>query len=97
MNTAPRSPEELLLDIRGQICPSSLLTALREVNRHQQLLREQQGILVILSDHRDATVTIPEMVKNMGYQVQIFHEAGHYRIVIGTMMQHSESTPPAGD
>ncbi|OQX19936.1 MAG: tRNA methyltransferase [Desulfobulbaceae bacterium A2] len=80
--TAPPACQELLLDIRGQICPSSLLTALREINQRRHDLRTGQCRIVVLSDHRDATVTIPEMVHNMGYQVQVARESGYYRIEI---------------
>ncbi|OQX20378.1 MAG: hypothetical protein BWK76_01385 [Desulfobulbaceae bacterium A2] len=77
------SLQELLLDIRGQICPSSLLTALREINLRQNDLRARRCRIIVLSDHRDATVTIPEMVKNMGYAVRVTQESGAYRIEIG--------------
>lgn len=71
------------LDIRGQICPSSLLTALREVNEHQSSLRTGTLVLLILTDSRDAATTIPNTVGNMGYAVTVEREDQHYRITIG--------------
>lgn len=69
-------------DICGQICPSALLTALREVNQNKKTL--QRGILklVFLTDNRDATSTIPGAVTNMGYEVKVTKDQGCYRIEI---------------
>ncbi len=74
--------EQRLLDIRGQICPSTLLTTLRQVNINKAELQGGRLCLVILTDHRDATATIPDMVKNMGYMVLVSNESGYYRIEI---------------
>ena len=71
------------LDVRGQICPSTLLTALREVNRHKAALQAGELQLVILTDNRDATATIPNAVDNMGYPVSVEREVNHYRITVG--------------
>lgn len=70
------------MDIRGQICPSSLLLVLREVNqRHRELLAGDL-CLVILTDNRDATGTIPDAVSNMGFFAEVEKIAGSYRITI---------------
>ena len=71
------------LDIRGQICPSTLLTALREVNLRKDALKTGASQLVILTDDRNATATIPNAVDNMGYPVTVLREDGHYRITVG--------------
>lgn len=77
------------MDIRGQLCPSSLLLALREVNRqHQELLTGHLRIM-ILTDNRDATGTVPEAVRNMGLDAKVEKAEGYYRISIE---QQSEST-----
>ena len=73
----------LTLDIRGQICPSTLLTAVREVNQHRQSLKAGEVQLLILTDNRGATGTIPNAVENMGYPVAVMREDQHYRITIG--------------
>ncbi|PLX85620.1 MAG: sulfurtransferase TusA family protein [Desulfuromonas sp.] len=75
--------EFLYYDLRGQICPSTLLTALREVNRYKGPLRAGGLTLSFQTDNRDSTTTIPDAVRNMGYHVAVTKEKGHYCIVIG--------------
>jgi len=75
--------EQLEFDICGQVCPSTLLTMLREVNRNRQALRSGELRLTIKTDVHDATATIPQIVKNMGYVVKVVKEGGHYSIMIG--------------
>jgi TusA-related sulfurtransferase len=70
-------------DIRGQICPSSLLIVLREVNSRRAELRSGGLRLSFRTDNRDATNTVPMTVRNMGYSVSVTKEQGHYLIVIG--------------
>lgn len=72
----------LEFDIRGQVCPSSLLTALREVGSHKQQLRAGDLALHIRTDARDAAATIPEAVRNMGYAVSVESRDGVYLIVV---------------
>jgi TusA-related sulfurtransferase len=69
-------------DIRGQICPSTLLTALREINTHQEALRDREVRLLFLSDNRDCVTTIPESARNMGYAVDVRRERGCYVIEV---------------
>ena len=71
------------LDIRGQICPSTLLTALRQINANQARLRGGSLRLAILTDNRDATATIPEAASNMGYRTAVAREGAHYVITVG--------------
>ncbi|MCD6527126.1 MAG: sulfurtransferase TusA family protein [Desulfuromonas sp.] len=74
--------ETIEFDICGQICPSALLTALREINAHKKGLKGGTLQLVIKTDARDATRTIPSAVENMGYQVDIEPLDGCYCIRI---------------
>lgn len=74
--------ESLTIDIRGQICPSTLLTALRALNAHRERLRSGELELLILTDARDATGTIPEAAGNMGYQARVESLDRHYSIRI---------------
>ena len=69
-------------DIRGQICPSSLLLALREINAHQEQLRAHAVRLQFLTDNRDCVNTIPESARNMGYAAEVLREQGCYRIEV---------------
>lgn len=76
-------PHELIeIDIRGQICPSCLLTTLREVNQRQAELKAGQVSLRVRTDSRDATSTIPAAVGNMGYPVTVEKKQGYYLILI---------------
>jgi len=75
-------PTILTYDIRGQICPATLLTALREVNGHAAALRHGQVELVFLTANRDSTHTIPASVENMGFRVDIADEGGYYAIKV---------------
>lgn len=72
------------IDLRGQICPSTLLLALREINGSKPDLRSGALKLSFLSDNRDSTVTIPEAAANMGYEVSVTREHEYYRIDIFT-------------
>lgn len=74
--------QEKLFDIRGQICPSSLLIAMREVNANRTQLKTGEMKIVILTDNRDAVSTIPNTVTNMGYTIQVIKEPDHYRLEI---------------
>jgi TusA-related sulfurtransferase len=58
-------------DICGQICPSTLLTALKEINNYSQQLMDGEITLVFYTDNRDAVTTIPESAANMGYTVNV--------------------------
>ena len=73
---------ELVFDLRGRICPSTLLVAMKEMNDHRQQLQQGAVCLRLLLENRDATVTIPEMARNMGYQVELSKEGQHYELVI---------------
>ena len=69
-------------DICGQICPSCLLMTLKEVNQHQDAIRSGQMVFRVMTDNRQATATIPNAVRNMGYAVDVKKSGGHYRITI---------------
>jgi len=77
-------PSEIIeMDIRGQVCPSCLLLALKMVNQQHSGLRSGQVRLAFLTDSRDATGTIPAAVENMGLSTRISKQAGYYRIEVG--------------
>ena len=69
-------------DLRGQICPSTLLTALREINGAKQQLKEAALGLVFLTDNRSSTMHISETAGNMGYKVKVEKMEGFYRVVV---------------
>jgi len=74
--------ETIEIDVCGQICPSSLLTTLREVNNFKQPLRKGEIQLDILTDNHDSTNRVCEAVGNMGYLVNVEDQENHYRISI---------------
>lgn len=69
-------------DIRGQICPSTLLIALKQINMYHQELKEGTLQLEFLTDNRDAVSTIPAAVNDMGYTSSIENTDGYYHLII---------------
>ena len=70
------------MDIRGQICPSCLLLALKEVNDHIKQIKGGESEIRILSDDRHATVTIPDAVEKMGLETSVEKGGGGFEIRI---------------
>jgi len=75
-------PATRTMDIRGQICPSSLLATLKEINDLQGELTRRTLKLSILTDNRDATATVPAAAEKMGYRVSVTRDGSHYVITI---------------
>ena len=82
MDSELKSPQVMEFDIRGQICPATLLMALKEVNRCKEQLQNGELQLVFKTDNRDATITIPDAAENMGYAVSVLRVEDYYAIVI---------------
>ncbi len=76
------TPKEIIIDVRGQVCPSTLLVAMEKMNLHQLDLREGKVILQVLTDNRSAIATIPGTAKNMGYTVTVKDKLSYYDILI---------------
>ncbi len=74
--------ETVEIDIRGQLCPATLLVALREINARADELRKRRLKLCFLIDNRDATGTIPESAENMGYRATVAKQEGWYRVEV---------------
>jgi TusA-related sulfurtransferase len=73
------------LDIRGQICPSCLLLTLKELNRHAAAIRGGGTEIVVTTDDRQATATIPSTADRMGFSTEVSRLDGGYRIrIFGT-------------
>jgi len=75
-------PKLFEMDIRGQVCPSTLLSSLKKINELRKALKEKNVEIVIKTDNRDATNTIPEAVKNMGLAAIVQKVEGYYQIFI---------------
>lgn len=78
--------ETTKIDMRGQLCPATLLVALKEINAHAVRLRTGELTLCFLIDNRDATGTIPESAANMGYAVRVEREQTWYRIEVAARL-----------
>ncbi|HIJ60345.1 MAG TPA: sulfurtransferase TusA family protein [Nitrospirae bacterium] len=73
--------ETTILDIRGQVCPSTLLVSLKEINKHKDSLKSGKSKLKIITDNRDAVTTIPESCKSMGYPCDVEKSVEGYYII----------------
>lgn len=76
------SPETVELDILGQVCPACLLVVLQEVNQRRREIGSGQTRLLIRTDHRNATVTVPESIRKMGYRVEVEKVDNYYQIIV---------------
>jgi hypothetical protein len=70
------------IDIRGQICPSCLLLTLKELNRNSVAVRAGSAEIVVTTDDRQATATIPATADRMGFRTEVDQADGIYRIRI---------------
>ncbi|MCP5277649.1 MAG: sulfurtransferase TusA family protein [Thiobacillus sp.] len=73
-------PETIDIDIRGQLCPSCLLLTLRELNQHVTAIRAGDTEVVVVTDDRQATATIPAAADRMGLMAQVDRLDELYRI-----------------
>jgi TusA-related sulfurtransferase len=74
--------ETIIMDIRGQICPSCLLLTLKQVNENIEQLKQNEAEIRVLSDDRHASSTIPEAVEKMGLSTSVEKTAGGFEIRI---------------
>ena len=82
MPTEKTQVEVIDIDVRGQVCPATLLVAMESMNKYREALRAGTVVLCIRTDNRDATFTIPGTAKNMGYTVSLTKQHGSYEIKI---------------
>ncbi len=82
MEDAPAFGRVIAIDIRGQVCPASLLITLRKINEIKDDIQKCGARLEVLTDNRDSVGTISEAAFNMGYGVGTEKQDGHYRMVI---------------
>lgn len=75
-------PHSINLDIRGQICPSCLLLTLKELNQHGTAIRAGDAEVIVVTDDRQATATIPATAERMGLRCEVAHVDDVYRIRI---------------
>ncbi len=70
------------IDIRGQICPSCLLLTLKELNSNGAAIRAGNAEIVVVTDDRQATATIPATADRMGFRTEVTRLDDLYRIRI---------------
>lgn len=70
------------VNILGQVCPACLLVALKELNHNREKLKKGEVEILIKTDHRDATRTIPDSAKAMGYNVDVKKVDTYYEIKV---------------
>lgn len=74
--------KQFVIDIRGQICPSCLLLTLKEVTSKAIDLETGDFSILVISDDRHATATIPDSVRNMGFSTSVEKTDNGYQILI---------------
>lgn len=70
------------VDMRGQVCPSTLLVTMDSLNKYREGLRKGELLLAIKTDNREATTTIPGTAESMGYVAHVRNIEGYYQIEI---------------
>lgn len=75
-------PTYIPLNIFGQVCPSCLLMTLKTLNLHSSAMRAGHAEIIVMTDDRQATTTIPAAVSTMGYQTDVSRDEKGYRIRI---------------
>lgn len=83
MSIYERSIETIELDILGQVCPACLLVVLKQINQYRERLRNGTARLLVRTDHRDTTRTVPASAQKMGLGVEVRKVATYYEIIIG--------------
>jgi len=76
------TPSVVHIDVRGFVCPSSLLVALRELNKYRESLRKDHFKIELLVDNHDSTNRICEAVKSMGYDFHVTDTDHSYCIAV---------------
>ena len=76
------TPATVQIDVRGFVCPSSLLVALRELNKYRESLRCASFKLDFLVDNHESTNRICAAVKSMGYDLQVTETNNSYCIAV---------------
>jgi TusA-related sulfurtransferase len=76
------SVEIVPLDIRGTVCPASLLLTLRKLNELKDPIHGCAARLEVSTDSRDSVATITEAAVNMGYLVSVDKGEGRYVLTI---------------
>ena len=80
MTTTPGRTVEL--DLRGHVCPASLLLSLKNMNAMREELSSGRVALRILTSNRESVPTITDAARTMGYAVTVEHTEAHYVLLV---------------
>jgi len=72
------------LDLRGQVCPASLLLSLKKMNSLREDLSSGTVALRVLTENRESVPTISAAAASMGYAVTVAREDAHYALLVET-------------
>lgn len=79
----PMSPGRTVeLDLRGQVCPASLLISLKNMNAMQGELSSGAVALRILTANRESVPTISDAARTMGYSVTVEQTEAHFILLV---------------
>jgi len=70
------------LDLRGQVCPASLLLSLKKMNSMREDLSSGSVALRVLTENRESVPTISAAAGSMGYDVTVDREEAHYVLLV---------------
>lgn len=78
----------LVLDLRGPICPSCLLVALKALNDNRNRIKKGRTVLVILTDQGDVARMLHHALTATGYDVNVERKEGYYETRINKKKGH---------
>ncbi len=90
MMSDQKIPENIDIDMRGQVCPATLLVAMDKLNKHRDAIKKGLEELCIKTDNREAITTIPTTARNMGYSVNVTQMDSFYQIVVRNFTPESK-------
>jgi TusA-related sulfurtransferase len=70
------------LDLRGHVCPASLLISLNKMNTMREELSSGEVALRILTANRESVPTITDSARSMGYAVTVERTEAHYALLV---------------
>lgn len=70
------------LDLRGHVCPASLLISLKKMNALREELSSGAVMLRILTANRESVPTITDAARTMGYAVTVEHMEAHFVLLV---------------
>jgi TusA-related sulfurtransferase len=63
--------EEVIIDLRGDVCPYPLIMAIKKISEEEDSLRSGRIVLKFVVDHPPSTKSIPRETEKRGYQTEL--------------------------